>query len=155
MTPNSITKVYIFLLATFLLMLLCQSDEMLGSNEDKRIEAENSTEQYLMDLHAVVILPMETHYRASLVKIQQAIYLAFEKVKKLGLLPNVKVTLSHEDSRCSNTFAPITAIRSMYACDSNKKPHVFFGPSCELALGKCLSTSCFQREMVSQCGGPG
>ena len=84
------------------------------------------------EINVTVLLPFDPRYKASVRRTGPAIQLGFKKVKQLGLLPNHRVRISYIDSNCSNIIAPLEAMRYQF----NNAVHVFFGPSCELALGK-------------------
>ena len=83
-------------------------------------------------IYLVAILPNDTDYLPSFVKVGPALKLAMEKVVQQQLLPGYQLQLSFRNSRCSNIFAPHGAV------DAYKlnEVHVFFGPSCDYALGK-------------------
>ena len=88
------------------------------------------------EINVTVLLPFDYRYMASVRRTGPAIQLGFEKVKELQLLPRHTVHLTFIDSNCSNIIAPMEAMRSKF----NNAVDVFFGPSCELALGKTLTT---------------
>jgi hypothetical protein len=98
-------------------------------------------------VNVTVLLPFDPYYQASLVRVGPGILLGFEAVRDRGLLPNHNFRLTYHDSQCSNVFAPMKAIESVVS----KSVHVFFGPSCDLALGKyihILSTMNFYENPV-------
>lgn len=84
------------------------------------------------EINVTVLLPFDSRYIASVGRTGPAILLGFEKVRELQLLPNYKAHLHYIDSNCSNIMAPYEAMRVFV----NKDVNVFFGPTCELALGK-------------------
>ncbi|XP_064645636.1 atrial natriuretic peptide receptor 1-like isoform X3 [Lineus longissimus] len=74
-----------------------------------------------------VILPADTKYNASITKTAPAIQIGIEKVKAMGLYQHINV--KYEDSNCSNTLAPIAAMKFYM----NNEVNVFFGPFCDYA----------------------
>ncbi|OXA43921.1 Atrial natriuretic peptide receptor 3 [Folsomia candida] len=84
-------------------------------------------------VNVTVLLPFNHTYQPSLKRVGPAILLGFETVRRLQLLPQYRIALTYHDSQCSNVFAPMRATR---ATMNEGNVHVFFGPSCELALGK-------------------
>lgn len=84
-------------------------------------------------VNVTVLLPFDHNYQPSLRRVGPAILLGFEHVSNSSLLPHHRVVLTYHDSQCSNVFAPMRATR---ATMNEGSVHVFFGPSCELALGK-------------------
>lgn len=87
-------------------------------------------------INVTVLLPFDFRYMASVRRTGPAIELGFKKVTELQLLSHHTVHLTFIDSNCSNIIAPMEAMRSKF----NNAVDVFFGPSCELALGKYTLT---------------
>jgi len=85
-----------------------------------------------LQLNVTVLLPFDPYYKASLSRVGQAIYLGFEKVRDMGLLPNYNFSLHYKNSACSNVYAPYKFMEDVF----HHRVDVFFGPSCELALGR-------------------
>ena len=90
----------------------------------------------VQDINVFILLPQDEKYMASIKYTGPAMNIGWEQVQQLQLLSGYRINLNYRDTNCSNILAPMEAIR---ACVSNTV-HVFFGPSCELALGKpyCL-----------------
>ena len=90
----------------------------------------------VQDINVFILLPQDERYMASIKYTGPAMNIGWEQVQQLQLLSGYRINLNYRDTNCSNILAPMEAIR---ACVSNTV-HVFFGPSCELALGKpyCL-----------------
>lgn len=84
-------------------------------------------------LNVTVLLPFDPVYMASMKRVGPAIYLGFLGVRELNLLPGYQINVSYENSNCSNVIAPLKFTKAV-SCVS-KTVNVFFGPSCELALG--------------------
>src|SRR5207249_2533045 len=76
-----------------------------------------------------VLVPNDIRYPWSLSRVAPAIDLALRKLKQSTLLPGWKYEINFRDSRCSNIYAPMEAVRA-YMED---RVHVFFGPVCDLA----------------------
>jgi len=89
-------------------------------------------EEESKDLFLVTLLPNDSFHLPSLDKVRPAMILGAEKVEKLELLPGYRIQLEFRDSRCSNVYAPHSAVE-VYKLN---KVHVFFGPSCDLSLGR-------------------
>ena len=90
----------------------------------------------LKDLHMVTLLSDDDFHLPSLNKVRPAIVLAARKVAAQKLLPGFRIHLSFYDSHCSNVYAPYSAFEAY----KHNKVHVFFGPSCDFALGKLNAT---------------
>lgn len=99
------------------------------------INLSSDGEDPFFEINVAVLLPVDPAYGASMRRTGPAIILGFEKVKELQLLPDYKVNLHYSDSKCSNVEAPMEAMKHfMYG----NTAHIFFGPSCELAVGKII-----------------
>lgn len=85
-------------------------------------------------IYLVAILPNDIVYLPSFAKVGPALKLAMDKVVQQQLLPGYRLQLSFRNSRCSNTYAPYVAIEAYKL----NEVHVFFGPSCDFALGKTI-----------------
>jgi atrial natriuretic peptide receptor A len=86
------------------------------------------------NITAAVILPDNDIYEMSWSKILPWLEAARQQVIDDNLLPpNVNLTFLPMDDRCSNIFSILKAQRAYSMC-----AHVFFGPSCEYALGEYL-----------------
>lgn len=85
------------------------------------------------ELNVTVLLPFSDKYKASMKRVAQAIFLGFQKVREDQMLHNYQVLLSYKDSNCSNMNAPLAFVEDVFL----ERAMVFFGPSCELALGMC------------------
>jgi atrial natriuretic peptide receptor A len=82
---------------------------------------------------AAVILPEDDSYEMSLSKIMPVLQAARLFVMSSNWLPaNVNLTFLPLDDRCSNVYSIFRALHAYSTC-----AHVFFGPTCEYALGKC------------------
>ena len=77
-------------------------------------------------VYLVAILPNDTLYLPSFDKVGPALKLAMDKVVERQLLPAFRMQLSYRDSRCSNVYAPLSAV------DAYKfnQVHAFFGKRC-------------------------
>jgi atrial natriuretic peptide receptor A len=84
---------------------------------------------------AAVILPQDDSYEMSLSKVMPVLETARLFVMSNNWLPaNVNLTFLPMDDRCSNVFSIFRALHAYSTC-----AHVFFGPTCEYALGECSS----------------
>jgi hypothetical protein len=87
------------------------------------------------NINAAVILPESNSYELSLSKILPALEAARRHVITNKLLPqNVNLTFLPLDDRCSNVYSIFRALHAYSNC-----AHVFFGPSCEYALGEYMN----------------
>lgn len=87
------------------------------------------------NITAAVILPDDDKYEMSLSKILPVLEIASQYViRKKWLPPNVKLTFLPMDDHCSNMYSIFKALNAYSRC-----AHVFFGPSCEYALGEYLA----------------
>lgn len=91
-----------------------------------------TTDSETKGVMVTVLLPYKTRYKASLQRVAPAIYLGFKKVREMNLLPNYQIMLSYKNSNCSNVLAPLSFVDDVF----HERANVFFGPSCELTLGK-------------------
>jgi hypothetical protein len=81
---------------------------------------------------AAVILPQDDSYEMSLSKVMPVLETARLFVMSNNWLPaNVNLTFLPMDDRCSNVYSIFRALHAYSTC-----AHVFFGPTCEYALGK-------------------
>jgi atrial natriuretic peptide receptor A len=86
------------------------------------------------NITAAVILPEDDSYEISLSKILPLLETARQYViDENWLPPNVNLTFLPMDDRCSNVYSILRALHASSRC-----AHVFFGPSCEYALGEYL-----------------
>lgn len=83
-------------------------------------------------LYLVVLLANDDARLPSLNKVRPAIKLAADRIAETQLLPGYSLQLSFRDSSCSSVHAPYAAVEAYKI----NQVHVFFGPSCEFALGK-------------------
>ncbi|CAG5130667.1 unnamed protein product [Candidula unifasciata] len=103
-----------------------------------------------------VILPYSTHYEFSMKKVLPAIQIAVERIlQDPHLLRDIgEVVINEADSNCSQTEGPLEAIDMYLRGDA----HVFFGPTCDLAVGHValysvswnipvISTGAFNQEL--------
>jgi hypothetical protein len=87
------------------------------------------------NITAAVILPDDDNYEMSLSKILPALEAARQYVTENNWLPpNVSITFLPMDDHCSNVYSIFRALHAYSTC-----AHVFFGPSCEYALGEYLN----------------
>lgn len=103
-----------------------------------------SGNQNKTDLFLVTLLPDDRFHLPSLDKVRPAVFFAAAKVNRSELLPGFRIRLDFRDSRCSNVYAPHSAVE-VY---KHNQVHAFFGPSCDFALGKF---SIFTRPQFVQC----
>jgi len=83
---------------------------------------------------AAVILPDDDNYEMSLSKILPVLEAARQYATENKWLPkNVNITFLPMDDHCSNVYSIFRALHAYSTC-----AHVFFGPSCEYALGEYL-----------------
>ena len=93
----------------------------------------------ICNITAAVILPEDSSYEMSLSKILPWLESARVYVMDNNLLPpNVNLTFLPMDDRCSNVYSIFRALHAYTTC-----AHVFFGPSCEYALGEFLAIFTF------------
>jgi hypothetical protein len=86
------------------------------------------------NITAAVILPEDDSYEMSLSKVLPLLETARQYVIDNNWLPpNVNLTFLPMDDRCSNVYSIFKALHAYSTC-----AHVFFGPSCEYALGEYL-----------------
>jgi atrial natriuretic peptide receptor A len=82
-----------------------------------------------------VILPEDDKYEMSLSKVLPVLEAARQQViSESWLPPNVDLTFLPMDDRCSNVYSIFRGFHAYSTC-----AHVFFGPSCEYALGEFLA----------------
>lgn len=91
-------------------------------------------------IYLVAILPNDLVYLPSFTKVGPALKLAMNKVVQQQLLPGFRLQLSFRNSRCSNIYAPYVAVEAYKL----NQVHVFFGPSCDFALGKTTFNSIYR-----------
>ncbi|XP_052084285.1 atrial natriuretic peptide receptor 1-like isoform X5 [Mytilus californianus] len=77
-----------------------------------------------------ILLPSNSRYPFSIVKVVPAIDLALEHVNRSGLLPNHVLIKNVRDSNCSETIGPLEAI-DLYV---KREVNVFIGPVCDYAV---------------------
>jgi atrial natriuretic peptide receptor A len=88
----------------------------------------------ICNITAAVILPDDDSYVMSLSKVLPLLETARQYVIDNNLLPpNVNLTFLPMDDHCSNVYSIFKALHAYSTC-----AHVFFGPSCEYALGEYL-----------------
>ena len=86
------------------------------------------------NITAAVILPEDDSYEMSLSKVLPVLETARQYViDQKWLPPNVNLMFLPMDDRCSNVYSIFKALHAYSTC-----AHVFFGPSCEYALGEYL-----------------
>jgi len=113
----SVTLLYIYI---YILQLVCNvSDAKTYCN-----------------ITAAVILPEDDSYEMSLSKVLPVLETARQYVIDQNWLPsNVNLMFLPLDDRCSNVYSIFKAQYAYSTC-----AHVFFGPSCEYALGEYIFT---------------
>jgi hypothetical protein len=89
------------------------------------------------NITAAVLLPNNDIYEMSASKVLPVLETARQYVTDEHWLPsNVNLTFLPIDDHCSNVYSILGALHASSTC-----AHVFFGPSCEYALGEYLHIS--------------
>ena len=123
----------ISLLLVLVLLVCCSGSQWVDKRVVQVQESELAAER---SIYLVAILPNDIVYLPSFTKVGPALKLAMDKVVQQQLLPGFRLQLSFRNSRCSNIYAPYVAVEAYKL----NQVHVFFGPSCDFALGNTAST---------------
>lgn len=92
---------------------------------------------------AALILPNNTNYISALPKVLPVLMLAQAEVHRRQLLPkNLSFVFLPRDDRCDAVYAQLGTFEA-----AKQNVHVFFGPSCEYSVGKCI-TSLYNIKLV-------
>ncbi|GFT16046.1 atrial natriuretic peptide receptor 3, partial [Nephila pilipes] len=78
-------------------------------------------------IYAMLLLPENNSYLASISKVAPAIELTFEKIRKQNILPGWKFNLSMKDTGCDVAYGIWSAIEAYI----ERPVDVFFGPYCD------------------------
>ncbi|KAJ6636160.1 hypothetical protein Bhyg_14747, partial [Pseudolycoriella hygida] len=108
-----------------------------GCRDQERVECETvcqwnvATNQHDCNLRAVLILPSNLSYEASLTKVLPVFELAEQRIRKDEILPrNVKIHWKTYDDNCESSLATISAVNGF----TSDCAHVQFGPICDYSL---------------------
>ncbi|VDI30767.1 atrial natriuretic peptide clearance receptor [Mytilus galloprovincialis] len=97
-----------------------------------------------------ILLPSNSKFPFSIVKVVPAIDLALEHVNRSGLLPNHILIKNVRDSNCSETIGPLEAI-DLYV---KREVNVFIGPVCDYAVAPVARFAPYWSIPVISAGAP-
>ena len=79
-----------------------------------------------------LLLPNNQSFPYSLYKVQASVRLGIIQAKKTYLAPDFELDLFTEDTKCSEIFGPLNAMKLFL--DAPNRPNVFLGPNCVYVL---------------------
>ena len=77
-----------------------------------------------------VLIPEGGNYDYAKSKVLPAIYTAVRSDDVHNLLPDFNLTINYRDSKCSDTYGPLSAVDLYY----KKEANIYFGPVCSFAV---------------------